>query len=211
MGFRTTEILRFVTGPDVLDVGCTGHSIAPTSTGWLHGALRNRFRVTGVDISAENIAALEALGFQDLHVQSAESFQFNKKFDTIVAGEVIEHLSNPAQFLQRARDHLKPSGRIVLSTPHPFCLMYVLYAGHHFPKTCENSQHTFWFCLSTLRELASRADLEVTHWCLADDYSKSVRSMKYRAYWAAIRTVGVLLPEWLRKTTLVAVLEPRTN
>jgi 2-polyprenyl-3-methyl-5-hydroxy-6-metoxy-1,4-benzoquinol methylase len=203
---RADEILRFVEGPDVLDVGCAGHVVRPESPEWLHGQLRSKFRVTGIDISEGNILKMKQLGFNDLHVQSADTFSLPQRFNTVVAGELIEHLSNPGSFLARVREHLSPGGRLVLSTPYVFSLMYAAYAAHHFPKTCQNTEHTSWFCPRTIAELAQRESFEVEQWHLVDDYSPSVTSWKYRAYWLLVRTLGAFLPDRFTKTNMIVVL-----
>lgn len=43
----------------------------------------------------------------------------NGKFDGIVAGELIEHLERPVDFLRRCRETLRPGGDLILSTPNP--------------------------------------------------------------------------------------------
>ncbi len=203
---RTDNILQFVRGPAVLDVGCAGHEVLADSPEWLHGKLREKYRVTGIDISEENIGKMQALGFDDLHVQSADDFRLNRKFDTIVAGELIEHVSNPGAFLAAAREHLVSGGRLVLSTPYVFSLMYAFYAADHFPRTCQNQQHTCWFCPSTISELAKRESFEVEEWHLIDDFSPTVASLKYRVYWFVIRALGLFLPDRLTKTNMIVVL-----
>ena len=204
---RADDILQFVEGPNVLDVGCAGHEVRAGSRDWLHGRLRERFAVTGIDICEPNVALMRELGFGDLHVQSADSFDLGRTFNTIVAGELIEHVSNPGQFFARAKAHLCADGRLVLSTPYVFSLMYALYAANHFPKTCENREHTCWFCPSTINELAAREGLEVESWNLVDDYSENVKSLKYRLYWTLIRSVGKFLPSRLTKTNMIVVLK----
>lgn len=47
----------------------------------------------------------------------------NEIFDTITAGELIEHLENPIDFLRDCHSALKPNGRIILSTPNPNSLI----------------------------------------------------------------------------------------
>lgn len=203
---RSDEILAMVKGPRVLDVGCAGHIIRPDRPDWLHGRLRERFEVTGIDISESNVAQLRALGYTNIHVASAESFDLGRLFDTVVAGEVIEHLCNPGQFLTCARQHLRPDGRLVLSTPYGFSLMYAAYAAYHYPRTCENREHTCWYCPATVTELARRAGFVIETLRLIDDYDPHVKSLKYRAYWAVLRALGWLLPEKMRKTTMLLVL-----
>lgn len=41
------------------------------------------------------------------------------KFDVVLAGELIEHLEVPVEFLRECHKALKPGGRVVLSTPNP--------------------------------------------------------------------------------------------
>lgn len=205
---RTDATLNWVKGPKVLDVGCTGHVVEIGSRYWLHGCLREKFpSVTGVDISAENVEALKKRGLSDVHVQSAESFELPDTFDTIVAGELIEHLSNPGQFLQQARRHLGGHGRLVLTTPNPFSIAYLLYATLKFPKTCQNPEHSCWFCPRTMTELAERSGFKVAHFELIDDYRSDDPSFLYRLFARLMVVFGPLIPQRLRKTMLF-VLTP---
>src|SRR3990172_3633260 len=102
---RTNEIIQYVIGPTVLDIVFAGQdALKEHSKDWLHGLLLKNFpQVIGIDISAEDINRLENLGFQNLYIQSAEDLNLPSTFNTIVAGEVIEHLSNPGVFLEKAR------------------------------------------------------------------------------------------------------------
>ena len=192
----------------MLDVGCTSHQVEVDSPFWLHGRLRSRFEVTGLDISEENIEQLLNRGFERLYAASAEEFSLRDRFDTIVAGELIEHLSNPGRFLWCAREHLQRDGRLVLTTPYVFSLMYACYAFFHFPKTCGNQQHACWFCLRRLRELAERAGFQVIHEDLIEDYRPDDPFPLYREFVLFIRTLGRLLPARLRKNAMLLVLAP---
>lgn len=209
---RTDTTLEWVRGPSVLDVGCTGHVVEIDSPLWLHKRLREGFpSVTGIDISAENVDLLRRHGFGDVHVQSAESFELDKKFDTIVAGELIEHLANPGLFLRQAREHLKPGGRLVLTTPNPFSLLFISYALSRFPKTCPNLQHTCWFCPQTITELVGRYRFRIEHLELFDDYPAANASWRYRLFVALRRCFGVVLPKTLAKNRMLLVLVPEVD
>ncbi len=204
---RSDVILHWVKGPRVLDIGCTGHFVAIGSPQWLHGRLREKFpSVSGIDISEENVAILRANGFDNIYVQSAESFQIAEKFDTIVAGEVIEHLANPGLFLRRACAHLKPGGRLVLTTPNAFSLLFISYALFKYPKTCENLQHTCWFCPQTMKELVGRYGFKIEHFELFDDYSPDSSSWRYRLFVSLRLYFGFVLPKLLAKSGMLVVL-----
>lgn len=204
---RIERVLRWARGPDVLDVGCVDHSADTCSPLWLHGVLARRFPdVVGVDISREGIATLTKSGYANLYVADAQELRLDRSFDTIVAGEIIEHVENPGRFLAAATKHLKLGGRLILTTPNPFSLMYVLYSIKNFPKTCVNPQHTMWFCPSTMRELAVRTGYEIEHWELLDHYDIRTASLPYRFFVTFMRVFGRLFPSILRHNTLFFVL-----
>jgi len=204
---RVDSTIKWIQGPSVLDIGCTGHVLDTSSPHWLHGRLRKEFPlVIGIDTSAENVALLRKDGYEHVFLQSAESFQLDQQFDTIVAGELIEHLSNPGLFLTRSRDHLKPGGRIVLTTPNPFSLLFVSYALLKYPKTCENLQHTCWFCPQTIKELVERCGLKIDHFELFDDYPAGSSSWRFRLFVLLRSSVGFLLPNVLAKNRMLLVL-----
>jgi 2-polyprenyl-3-methyl-5-hydroxy-6-metoxy-1,4-benzoquinol methylase len=201
--------LEFVEGPRVLDVGCTDHVVHLGQGAWLHGRLRQAFdQVAGIDISRSGLDEMREAGFDNLHCASAETFDLGEQFDTVVAGELIEHLANPGAFLERALAHLRPGGRIVLSTPYPFSVSYSLYALRNYPRTCENEEHVMWFCPRTLSALAERCGLLVHHFELAEDYDFDSPSGSYRRLVRFLRTARPVLPERLRGNTMIFVLGP---
>src|SRR5204862_5621770 len=73
----------------------------------------------GIDIDAEGVEVLKGLGYQAA-VGNVETMDLGKQFDTIVAGELIEHLENPGLFLRNMRRHMKTNGTLIISTPNPF-------------------------------------------------------------------------------------------
>jgi 2-polyprenyl-3-methyl-5-hydroxy-6-metoxy-1,4-benzoquinol methylase len=107
-------------GPRVLDVGCSEGILA------LLLARTGRY-VVGVDIELSAIAAArELLDTEpevvrkrvELRVADALTVDLGESaFDTVVLGEVIEHLADPSAMLDRAATLLKPDGRLVLTTP----------------------------------------------------------------------------------------------
>lgn len=86
----------------VLNVGCIGHDYIETDV-WIHRLLCEKARrVVGIDIHLP-----EEVGAYNIVSANAESMELNEKFDLIIAGELIEHLSNPGEFFARTREHLK--------------------------------------------------------------------------------------------------------
>lgn len=108
---RFDWMARWVTGPSVLDVGCS------------HGSLvrfigdKNIERYLGVDFNPE------ALRFaQKNHKYSWTEFSNRipekEKFQTIVLGEVLEHQENPMNLLQELLPHAVEQTRWVITVPH---------------------------------------------------------------------------------------------
>jgi SAM-dependent methyltransferase len=141
---------------------------------------------------------------------NAETMSFPHKFDTIVAGELIEHLTDPAAFLRNARDLLQQEGRLVLSTPYAFGLIHLAYAYLRFPATCSNSQHVYLFCPSTLSNLITRCGFRVLHWELVDDYqfdNTTGKTLAFKYFIIFMRLFRHLLPRKIRSTSMIFVME----
>lgn len=54
-----------------------------------------------------------------------QNFNLNTKFDLIICGEVIEHLSNFESFFKSLRIHLKKHGKVIITTPNPMSFMRI--------------------------------------------------------------------------------------
>jgi SAM-dependent methyltransferase len=211
---RIDFVVEATVGPAVLDIGCTGGladmNVALDDPNWLHGRLSTVFgqKLWGIDLSERKINEMKSAGFSNLHVGDAQSFSLIEKFDTIVAGELIEHLPNPGLFLDAASRHLKTQGRLVLSTPYAAGLANVLYSWLKFPRTCANPEHTMWFCPSTLETLASMSGLRVVEWQLTADYPGEPVGL-YGRFLRLYRLIGRFLPKRLRGNAFVAILEAK--
>jgi SAM-dependent methyltransferase len=73
----------------------------------------------------------EKIFSQDLN----KDFDFEKKYDVILAVEVIEHLENPFHLIRNLKRHLNPGGFILLTTPSTdslFDRLWHLYSGYSY-------------------------------------------------------------------------------
>jgi 2-polyprenyl-3-methyl-5-hydroxy-6-metoxy-1,4-benzoquinol methylase len=101
-------------GRHILEFGC--------STGFLSRHLFNRgCNVTGVEIDAE--AAEKARQWcEKIHVidlnQPDWANGLARDYDTILFGDVLEHLMDPESALRRASDLLLPNGRVIVCLPN---------------------------------------------------------------------------------------------
>lgn len=153
----------------VLDVGCVQHSLDrvnwrdPPIGEWLHADLRQITNdVYGIDIVEADIKTLQEEGF-NVEIGDAETFKFNQEFDVIVAGELIEHLSNPGLFLDRCYEHLSEEGRVIITTPNPRRLQMLLWflRGNEHRA---NTEHTMWFDHYVMDSLVQRHGFEIDQW-----------------------------------------------
>ena len=69
----------------------------------------------------------------------------SRRFDTIVAGELIEHLENPYGFLRSLREFLTADGRVVLSTPNPVAWPVIFFEMCLSRKYFYSQGHVFYF------------------------------------------------------------------
>jgi len=68
-----------------------------------------------------------------------------RTFDTIIAGELIEHLEDPAGFILDCYHVLNPGGRVVLSTPNPYYTPIVWLERLMIRKFFYSQEHIFLF------------------------------------------------------------------
>ena len=151
-------------GPSVLDVGC--------SEGILEVLLARRgLDVTGIDVNPDVIDfARDLLDCEpeDVRVHAKlvcgdfiNARPVNGLFDTVVLGEILEHLHDPAVLLQRSLEHLRPGGRVIVTTP--FGLL-------------PHEDHHQTFCLPDMIDLL-RPSLGLDHLSVEDGYIRFVGTL----------------------------------
>ena len=205
---RIDAILAAVVGDEILNLGCVNHTIPTTKAEkerWLQQGLCERFpgaNVMGLDIDQENVTRMQSLGM-NAEVGDAERLSYHAKFDTIILGEILEHLGNPGACLEGCRQALKPGGRIIISTPNIFSAMLTLMYLKNFDQAF-NREHVLWFCPQTLRALVERCGFQVASFSFVDDLAPDVvHDTPYRLFtylWLGIRW---LFPRRYRNTMVV--------
>lgn len=191
---RLDLITKKVAGKDVLDVGCVDHSAdMEQGAGWLHGHIRRHARSTlGLDLEAEEVAKLVTRGY-DVVCGDAEQVDLGRTFEVVVAGELIEHLSNPGRFLDNMARHLVPGGEILLTTPNPFYpkrLAEVFVGG----KAQVHPQHVSWYCPQTLEAALRRAgyvDIQVVPFNNTERLRSVVNGLTSLRPWWSTNLMGI--------------------
>lgn len=158
------KIVKFIKSKQVLDVGCTQHDInkANTTRLWNHWFIYNlASNVVGIDIDVKSLNSMKQMGF-NVETMDAEKISFQKQFDTIFAGELIEHLVNPGQFLVSASGVIKKNGYIVLSTPNTYSLSRIFRVFQKFTNDPPvNPDHTTYYTPATISTLIHKCGLKI--------------------------------------------------
>jgi len=76
---------------------------------------------------AEKYHSLDVEKGSDYQQDLNKPFDLERKFDIIVAGELIEHLENRGVFLENVKKHLKDNGIFFLTTPNPTSFRFFVY------------------------------------------------------------------------------------
>jgi 2-polyprenyl-3-methyl-5-hydroxy-6-metoxy-1,4-benzoquinol methylase len=109
-----TELVEV--GATVLDVGC--------ASGYLMENLRRTKNCHCVGIEPNPVAAgrASALGFEVIPSTAIDALAAKQKsgdqFKHIIFGDVLEHMTEPQQVLERCRSLLAPNGTIIVSLPN---------------------------------------------------------------------------------------------
>jgi 2-polyprenyl-3-methyl-5-hydroxy-6-metoxy-1,4-benzoquinol methylase len=115
-----------------------------------------------LDIDAEAVAfvkqetGLDNVCVADLAEAAPDRLLAAPAWDLLVAGEIVEHLDNPVDFLSRVNRNLRHHCReIVVTVPNAFSLQNFLGARRHEERI--NSDHRFWFTPYTLAKILTRS------------------------------------------------------
>lgn len=178
---RWDFILPYIQGKNVLDIGpaeLVGTVNQEKIDRWLHGKIAlEAASLVGVEQNIQQINVLNALGY-DIREGDAENFSLSERFDIIVAGELIEHLSNPGCFLENVRKHLVPGGKLILTTPNRFSIIAIykiLRTGKVPVYQKPIAKHVLYFDSDSLRSLLERHGFSKIgiDYCAWVDYPKS--------------------------------------
>jgi 2-polyprenyl-3-methyl-5-hydroxy-6-metoxy-1,4-benzoquinol methylase len=111
--FATERSLEDVRGPRVLVMGAAVGV-------WIEPLLRKLAKVDVIDAVDESLKPLRSM-FGDkvqTHCSLFESFTPRRKYDTVIAGHVLEHVLHPVTVLRRMKTWLTRRGRALILVPN---------------------------------------------------------------------------------------------
>jgi Methyltransferase domain len=184
---RIDLLKMLVKGKRVVHFGCVDHlpliEQRRRSGMWLHEILSGICtELVGVDINEEGVKYMNDEGFET-HVSNVITMPVpesvvSRKWDYIVAGEVLEHIDNPVDFLGAIRAKYKDcTERIIITVPNAFSYTNFRFALKNIEMI--NTDHRFWFTPFTLMKVVMQAGITVEGFDLCFDEPPSVLSIKY--------------------------------
>lgn len=180
------NVVRLVgTGKRVLEIGCGPGSITKVL------ATEGQCTVTGMelDLSAiEKVAPFcESILQADLNAKDWPTQLGDKRFDVVIAADVLEHLYNPWQTLEKMATLINEDGYIVISLPH---------VGHAAVIACMmngNFEYRDWglldrthirfFGLKNIEDLFTNAGLKIVE---ARYVTKPPEETEFASHWNAL-------------------------
>lgn len=119
---REEIIKKLIENKNVLDIGSIGQTDLYSL--WNLYPLFNVKSITGIDIEEITNENKKLFNITTPHFSSEivtgdmETYSFNKEFDVIIAGDVIEHVQNQGLFLSNIHKHLTKDGILIITTPN---------------------------------------------------------------------------------------------
>ncbi len=145
----------------ILDIGCGGGLICEPMA-------RMGANVTGADADGSAIDSAKAHAAEsklDIAYENKAAEEIEKIFDVVLALEILEHVTNPENFVQACAKRLKPGGLIIFSTlnrtPKSFALGVV--AAEYILRWVPRGTHEWknFIKPSTLARHTRRAELKM--------------------------------------------------
>lgn len=165
----------------ILDVGCEEWK--------LHRIIHNE-NVYGLDLKVKKHREKVTKG-------DAQYMPFkNDVFDTLIAGELIEHVENPDKFLKEARRVLKSEGQLILSTPNKNSWV------NRILKSSFREGHNILFSIDSIKEIVSKYFDIVEFFCLTYDEISSAGSKHKKFFWFR-KFLHHFLPQSLQENIII--------
>jgi ubiquinone/menaquinone biosynthesis C-methylase UbiE len=173
--FEMVDRVQFIknacVGKKVLHLGCTDYPFTEEvikNQMLLHFELGKVAKeLYGFDFDERGIKILADAGVENLYLSNLERLEevdLDETFDVIIAGEMIEHLSNPGLFLKGIQRFMNPETNLLITTINAYCGMRMLTygfrgrGGAHEPV---HPDHVAYYSYSTLKVLIERENLRV--------------------------------------------------
>lgn len=168
---RVEFIKRACAGKKVLHLGCTNYPYtkeALDNNMLLHFELeKTAGELYGFDFDERGLEILEKSGVKNLYradLEKLEEVALDVTFDVIIAGEMIEHLSNPGLFLRGIKRFMNRETNLIITTINAYCgLRFLIYGlrGKGGSNEPVHPDHVAYYSYKTLSLILERENLEI--------------------------------------------------
>ncbi|MGB7555538.1 MAG: methyltransferase domain-containing protein [Candidatus Korobacteraceae bacterium] len=200
-------ILQRASGRSVLHLGAVGFTdLAPgdrvrSAEQSLHWKLTQLSETIGIDRSVAVIDEYRKLGvFTNIvagDVEQLDELQIERTFDVVIAGDIIEHLSNPGRMLDGIKRFCTENTQVIITTPNAFgAPNFLRYSAGKFR---EGAEHVMSFNEQSLVTLLTRHGYSISelHMCFqprsADQHSTFFFTLGRKVFELFPRFGGTLL------------------
>jgi len=139
---RKEKLLKNMKGK-ILDIGCGEGELLIKATLLGHD-------IRGMDRSRKELdIAHKTASLSNVHINtvlgSTENVAFeHESFDTIVMGEILEHLENPFEVIEYVLTFLKPGGKLLITTPSGFAHPDADHKNFFFTDKAVQTLDKYW-------------------------------------------------------------------
>lgn len=173
------------------------------------------FEVVACDYVSENFRLHDSVPFHRLNLNLGFAERFEGAFDAVVACEILEHIENPRHVLREIARTLRPSGKLIITTPNvesSFALATRMTTGAFSlfdDAYYRRDGHITPITSCTLKRSLDEAGFELQHFSCMGPFEPAPR--------LAVRALMQLLdacrcdPEMSRGSAIVATAELRAR
>lgn len=172
---------------------------------WLHKCISESAKeCVGIDINSEAVDYCNNIGWKNIiaadfleDIEKVKKYIGTEKWDYIVAGELVEHIDNPIDFLKKINFiYYKNIDRIIITVPNAFNIDNFKSALKGMEGI--NTDHRYWFTPYTILKVATMAGLE-PEYILYTGQKKGKTGMFLKLFKKNICSTGILLVARLRQ------------
>ena len=175
---RVDYIKKMCEGKKVLHLGCTNSPFTRESIKnemLLHHDLKKvAAELYGFDYDAEGLEIFKEIGEENIYwadLEHLEDVDLNETFDVIIAGEMIEHLSNPGLFLRGIKRFMNSDTSLIITTINAYSGMrFFIYGlrGKGGANEPVHPDHVSYYSYKTLNHVLQRENLNVKEFLFYD-------------------------------------------
>ena len=156
---RNKYLQKLVKDKDVLHLGCLDYGRSEKTS--LHQFLVNSAKkILGVDIDKKLIAKYKNK-YNIIVADVEKKLSIKEKFDFVIAGEIIEHVTNFGMMLENCKHYLKKSGKLVITTPNAYNYRNIV-RQFFFNHVIQDKEHVSIFDKETITQALERHNYKVS-------------------------------------------------